>query len=228
MRRVPTVLQAVDLVRDFGGVRALRGVSLELRAGELAGLSGPSGSGKTTLLHLLAAIDTPDAGAVRLLGREVSALSRAGRAALRLAHVGLVFAEHNLAPALTLAENAELPLALAGRADARARALAALERLGLAALARRFPGQVSSGQQQRAAVARALAGEPALLLLDEPTAHLDSEAAGGLVELVAGLVRERGVAALLASHDPAVLARCDRRLALRDGLLAPDAAGAGA
>jgi putative ABC transport system ATP-binding protein len=224
MPAVPPVLQALDLVRDFDGVRALRAVSLALQPGELAGLAGPSGSGKTTLLHLLATIDTPTGGAVRLLGREVSALSRAQRAALRLAHVGLVFAEHNLSPALTLAENVALPLALAERADARARAAAALARLGVGALARRFPDQVSSGQRQRAAVARALAGEPALLLLDEPTAHLDSEAAGALVALVAELVRERGVAALLASHDPAVLARCGRVLRLRDGAL--DEAGA--
>jgi putative ABC transport system ATP-binding protein len=219
MRRVPAILDAADLVRDFGAVRALRGVSLALGPGELVGLSGPSGSGKTTLLHLLATIDTPTAGAVRLLGAEVSRLSRGERAALRLRSVGLVFAEHNLSPVLTLAENVELPLALAGRTDAAARAAAALERLEIGGLGARFPGEASSGQRQRAAVARALAGEPAVLLLDEPTAHLDSAAAAGLVGRVAELVRERRVAALLASHDPVVLARCDRVLVLRDGAL---------
>jgi putative ABC transport system ATP-binding protein len=219
MPPVPAVLDAAGLTRDFGAVRALRAVSLALGAGELVGLSGPSGSGKTTLLHLLATIDTPSAGAVRLLGREVSGLSPGERAALRLRSVGLVFAEHNLSPVLTLGENVELPLALAGRADATARAAAALERLDIGALARRFPGQVSSGQRQRAAVARALAGEPAVLLLDEPTAHLDSSSASGLVAGVSALVRDRGVAALLASHDPAVLGRCDRVLVLRDGVL---------
>jgi len=223
MPTVTPVLAAADLARDFGGVHALRGVSFELRAGELAGLSGPSGSGKTTLLHLLATIDTPTAGGVRLLGREVSRLSRGQRAALRLQHVGLVFADHNLSPALTLAENVELPLALAGRADAAARVRSALERLGVGELAPRFPDQVSSGQRQRAAVARALAGEPAVLLLDEPTAHLDSTAAAALVEEVRALVAERGVAALLASHDPAVLGRCERQLRLRDGQLEADA-----
>jgi putative ABC transport system ATP-binding protein len=219
MPRVPAILDAADLIRDFGTVRALRGVSLALGPGELVGLSGPSGSGKTTLLHLLATIDTPTAGSVRLLGQPVSTLSRGERAALRLRSVGLVFAEHNLSPVLTLAENVELPLALAGRGDAAARAAAALERLEIGGLGGRFPGEVSSGQRQRAAVARALAGEPAVLLLDEPTAHLDSAAAAGLVGRVRELVRERRVAALLASHDPAVLARCDRVLVLRDGAL---------
>jgi putative ABC transport system ATP-binding protein len=221
MRGVPTVLAAAGLSRDFGAVHALRGVSFELAAGELVGLAGPSGSGKTTLLQLLATLDTPSGGAVRLLGREVSALSRGERAALRLGHVGLVFAEHNLSPALTLAENVELPLALAGRpaGERAARVAAALGGLGLGELGGRFPEQVSSGQRQRAAVARALAGEPALLLLDEPTAHLDSASAAALVERVAELVREKGVAALLASHDVAVLARCARVLRLRDGAL---------
>jgi ABC-type lipoprotein export system ATPase subunit len=216
---VTAILDAAGLVRDFGAVRALRGVSLALGPGELVGLSGPSGSGKTTLLHLLATIDTPSGGAVRLLGREVSRLSRGERAALRLRSVGLVFAEHNLSPVLTLAENVELPLALAGRADSGARAEAALGKLDVGALAHRFPAEVSSGQRQRAAVARALAGEPAVLLLDEPTAHLDSAAAAALVGRVAELVRERQVAALLASHDPVVLGRCDRVLVLRDGAL---------
>ncbi|HEX5010233.1 MAG TPA: ABC transporter ATP-binding protein [Planctomycetota bacterium] len=218
---MPTVLAATHLSRSFGAVQALRDVSLELAAGELAGLAGPSGSGKTTLLHLLAAIDTPTGGAVRLLGREVSGLSRGQRAALRLAHVGLVFAEHNLSPALTVAENVELPMALAGRpaAERAARTGAALERLGLGALGGRFPEQLSSGQRQRGALARALAGEPALLLMDEPTAHLDSVSAAGLVERVAELVRERDVAALLASHDPQVLSRCARVITLRDGAL---------
>jgi putative ABC transport system ATP-binding protein len=221
MRGVPTVLAAADLSRDFGAVRALRGVTLELAGGELAGLAGPSGSGKTTLLHLLASIDTPTGGTVRLLDREVSHLSRAQRAALRLSHIGLVFSDHNLSPALTVAENVELPLALAGRAvGERARRVHdALAGLGIGELGGRFPDQLSSGQRQRAAVARALAGEPALLLLDEPTAHLDSAAAAALVERVAELVRVRGVAALLASHDPAVLGRCARVLRLRDGLL---------
>ena len=215
-----TVLEAVDLTRDFGAVHALRGVSLELGAGELVGLSGPSGSGKTTLLHLLATIDTPSGGSVRLAGREVSRLSRGERAALRLRSVGLVFAEHNLSPVLTLGENVELPLALAGRADGAARAAAALGWLGVGELAARYPAEVSSGQRQRAAVARALAGEPEVLLLDEPTAHLDSAAAAALVGRVAELVRERRVAALLASHDAVVLGRCERVIALRDGVLA--------
>jgi len=221
MRGVPTVLAATRLSRDFGAVRALRDVSLELASGELAGLAGPSGSGKTTLLHLLAAIDTPTGGSVRLLGREVSALSRGERAALRLAHVGLVFSEHNLSPALTIAENVELPMALAGRpaGERVQRVGAALAGLGIGELGGRFPEQLSSGQQQRGAVARALAGEPALLLLDEPTAHLDSASAAKLVERVADLVRERGMAALLASHDPQVLSRCARVLSLRDGAL---------
>jgi len=222
------LLEARDLVRTFpagGGssvpVTAVRGISLGVARGELLGLAGPSGSGKTTLLHLLATIDTPSAGCVLLDGKPISALPRAERARLRLARIGLVFSEHNLSPALSVAENVDLPLALAGRPveERRARVAAALDRLGIAQLADRRPDALSSGEQQRAAIARAVAGEPAVLLADEPTAHLDAATTDVLLEALVALVAERGLAAVITSHDERVLQRCTRVLRLADGRL---------
>jgi len=204
-------------------VEVVRGVDLDVFPGEMVVVAGPSGSGKTTLLHLLATIDTPTAGEVILDGRAVGALSAGGRADLRLARVGLVFAERNLSPALTSAENVDLPLALRGvpTKERAARVAAVLERVGVAAVADRFPEALASGEHQRVALARAIAGGPALLVADEPTSHLDSAAAASLLDLLAELVRERGMAAVVASHDERVFARADRVLRLRDGVIEP-------
>jgi putative ABC transport system ATP-binding protein len=222
------ILEARSVSRTFtprgGGapVAAVRAVSLAVFPGELVVVAGPSGSGKTTLLHLLAAIDTPTAGQILIEGTEVGALTPKARAETRLKRLGLLFSEHNLCPALTAAENVDLPLALAGLAapERAERVAAAHERLGVARLARRFPDALSSGEQQRVAMARAVAGTPAALVADEPTAHLDSEAAAALLELLQGLVAERGMAAVIASHDPAVVARASRVVRLRDGAAA--------
>ncbi len=219
------LLDARGVGRSFPGrgrapdTAALADVDLAVRRGELLALAGPSGSGKTTLLHLLATIDTPTRGEVRLLGEPVAGLTRAARARLRLRHVGLVFAEHNLSPALTAAENVDLPLALRRfSTEERARRTRdALARLGVDALAERRPDELSSGEQQRVALARAIAGDPALLVADEPTVHLDSEAARGLLDLLAELVAERDLAAIVATHDEQLLGRASRVVRLRDG-----------
>ena len=218
------VLEARGVSRTFterGGaaVHAVRAVSATIHPGELVVVAGPSGSGKTTLLHLLAAIDTPTSGAIFIERTDTARLAPRGKAELRLRRLGLLFSEHNLSPALTAAENVDLPLALRGvnATERRARVMAALDRLGIARLAGRFPDALSTGEQQRVAMARAIAGDPAALVADEPTAHLDSEAGAALLDLLQALVRERSMAAVVASHDPAVIARADRVIRLRDG-----------
>ncbi|HEY2988947.1 MAG TPA: ABC transporter ATP-binding protein [Candidatus Binatia bacterium] len=219
------ILEARAVSRTFtprgGGtpVEAVRGVSVAVFPGELVVVAGPSGSGKTTLLHLLAAIDSPTTGTVLIEGAEVGRLTRKAQAATRLQRLGLLFSEHNLSPALTVAENVDLPLALRGLAAAERaqRVESALSRLGVGRLSRRFPDALSTGEQQRVAIARAVAGDPAALIADEPTAHLDSEAAEGLLQLLQDLVAERGMAAVVASHDPAVIQRAGRVVRLRDG-----------
>jgi putative ABC transport system ATP-binding protein len=219
------VVAASGLVRTFAprgdgaALTALRGVDVEVRRGEMVAIAGPSGSGKTTLLHLLAAIDTPTSGRVTLDGRDVAALSAAERADLRLRSVGLVFAERNLSPALTAAENVDLPLALRGDSarGRRDRVAAVLARVGASALADRFADGLSSGEHQRVALARAIAGGPALLVADEPTSHLDSAGAHALLALLVELVAEAGMAAVVASHDDRVLRRAHRVVTLRAG-----------
>lgn len=219
------VIEARSLCRTFlprgGGtpVQAVREVSLALHPGEIIAIAGPSGSGKTTLLQLLAAIDSPTSGDLLIEGGRTNDLMRAEKAQIRLRRLGLVFSEHNLSPALTAAENVDLPLALMGlnRAERARRVDATLARLGVAGLARRFPDGLSSGEQQRVAVARAVAGDPAALIADEPTVHLDSDAARSFLDLLAELVVERRMAAIVASHDPAVIERAHRVIRLRDG-----------
>jgi putative ABC transport system ATP-binding protein len=224
---VPAAVSARRLVRTFaprgGGadVRVIRGIDLDVLPGELVVVAGPSGSGKTTLLHLLATIDTPTSGDVTLDGHAVAAMSPARRADLRLRRVGLVFAERNLSPALTVAENVDLPLALRGvpAPERAARVAAMLERVGTSALADRFPESLSSGEHQRVALARAIAGEPALLVADEPTSHLDSAAATSLLTLITQLVAGRGMAAVVASHDERALRVAHRVVRLSDGVV---------
>ncbi|WP_018112273.1 ABC transporter ATP-binding protein [Thermus igniterrae] len=200
---------------------ALRGVDLRLEAGEFTALVGPSGSGKSTLLHILAGLDLPTEGEVWVGGVRLDRLSRAERARFRLEHVGLVFQAYNLLPVLTALENAAFVLELRGlsRPERERRAMAALEALGLADKAGRFPRQLSGGEQQRVAVARALAAEPLLVLADEPTANLDSKTGLALIERMQALNEERGVTFLFSTHDPRLLAHVKRIVRLEDGRL---------
>lgn len=199
-------------------VKALEGVSIRLVAGEMLGVSGPSGCGKSTLLNLIGLCDRPTSGSVEIAGEAVDFANESRLAVLRRSRLGYVFQYFNLLPTLSALENVALSLMLngAGYDDARARSEAALRGIGLGDRLAHMPGELSGGQMQRVAVARALVHEPKLVLADEPTGNLDS-AAG---EEVLGLLREaadRGTAVVLVSHNGAALARCDRVVELRDG-----------
>jgi putative ABC transport system ATP-binding protein len=219
------IVQLENLTRDYGcgplAVAALRGVDLTITSGEFAALAGPSGSGKTTLLHLVAGLDRPTSGRVRVAGAEVTAMSGAELSNLRLRRIGFVFQSYSLIPVLTAYENAEYVLALQGvpRRERRERVMADLRTVGLAGLENRFPGALSGGQQQRVAVARAIAHRPALVLADEPTANLDSVTAGGLLDLMAALNRDEGITFLFSTHDRELMRRAGRLIRLRDGLV---------
>ncbi|ROR34145.1 ABC transporter ATP-binding protein [Inmirania thermothiophila] len=218
-------LEAEGLVKRYPDAGALRTVldrvSLRLEPGETVAVTGPSGSGKSTLLHLLAGLETPDGGTVRLLGQDLAGLGEAARSRLRRRHVGFVHQFFHLLPTLTVEENVRLPLELdgvdAGRARRRARAL--LAAVGLAARAGDFPEQLSGGEQQRVAIARALAPHPAVVLADEPTGNLDPAAAAGVLDLLEAAVREHGAALVLVTHSAEAAARAGRVLALRGGRL---------
>ena len=220
-----------DLTRAYGTgeaeVRALVGVNLEVAAGELVAVMGPSGSGKTTLLSLAGGLDAPTSGNVVVEGVHLSELSRRALARLRRTSIGYVFQDYNLIPALTAGENVSLPLELDGMRAARARKLAerALAEVGLDGLAARFPEEMSGGQRQRTAIARALIGERRLVLADEPTGALDSQTS----EAVLRLLRTRcdaGAAGILVTHEPRYAAYADRTVYLRDGRIVGEVGGA--
>ncbi len=231
------ILEARGLTKTYHlGEENVVGVmeaSLTLEKGAFAVLAGPSGSGKTTLLNLLGLLDTPDAGTLVFEGTDVATLDERGRARLRRERLGFVFQAHQLVPVLSAEENVALALWIRKLPDdeCRARARAALAAVGLAGLEARRPDSLSGGQRQRVAVARAIVGEPALVLADEPTASLDSETAGRLLDLFARIHEDHGVAFLFSSHDPRIVERASRRLRLSDGRIAADeraTAGAGA
>ncbi len=222
------LLSAKGLTRIYAaGEERVVGVeeaTLALGAGELAVLAGPSGSGKTTLLNLLGLLDRPDAGRLTLLGEDVSGLDDRGRARLRREKLGFVFQSHQLVPVLSAEENVALALWIRGlpEAECTGRARSALAAVGLAGLEGRRPDAMSGGQRQRVAVARAIVGEPALVLADEPTASLDSETAARLLDLFDELHARRGIAFLFSSHDPRIVERVPRRIRLVDGRIASD------
>jgi putative ABC transport system ATP-binding protein len=205
---------------DGSAVHALRGVTLAVRAGEFLAIVGPSGSGKSTLLHLMGGVDLPTAGEVRLFGQPTHRLSDAALSALRLRRVGFVFQRFFLLPMLTLAENVLLPMLEAGvpPREREARVAALLRYVGLEGRARHLPGQLSGGELQRGAIARALANGPALLLADEPTGELDQETGRQVADLL-GRVHAAGVAVVVVTHNPELAARAPRVLTIRDGVL---------
>jgi len=202
-------------------VPALRGVDLELRGGEMLALSGPSGSGKSTLLNLAGLIDQPDEGRIEIGGRSVERLDVTAATLLRRDAIGFVFQGFNLVPVMTVAENVDFPLLLAGLTarDRRHRVAAMLEAVGLAEHAEHRPDALSGGQRQRVAIARALIKHPTLVIADEPTASLDSHTADQVLELMREQGHAHGAAFLIATHDARLLGRCDRSLRLSDGLI---------
>ena len=213
------VLTGIDLHKAFGATAALRGASLTVRAGEVVAVMGPSGSGKSTLLHCLAGILRPDAGLVRYRDVDVTGLSDAGRSALRRRDFGFVFQFGQLVPELTCLQNVALPLRLArtGRREAERAAAEWLERLDVADVAGKRPGETSGGQGQRVAVARALVGRPSVVFADEPTGALDSLNGERVMELLVEAARESGAAVVLVTHEPRVAAYADREVVVRDG-----------
>lgn len=221
------VLKAEGLAKRFGALEALRGVSFEIRAGESVCVWGPSGAGKSTLLHLAGLMAAPTAGTLTLFGRAVSTLDDDARARLRNERIGFLFQFHHLLPDLSLLENVMIPLLIRRRSrpEAAARASALLERLGLAARVDHRPAEASGGEQQRAALARALAGEPGLVLADEPTGNLDRGVGREVEALLREEVKARGAALVVVTHDEGLAAQADRRLVLVDGRLVDAGAG---
>ena len=205
-------------------VRAIAGIDLQIRAGEYCSVMGPSGSGKSTLLNLIALLDRPSSGQYLLNGEDVTTLSDDELAAVRNRTIGFVFQSFHLIARLTAAENVELPLTLAGLAprERAPRVAAALAALGLESRAGHRPAELSGGQRQRVAIARATIMRPPLLLADEPTGNLDSQAGAQVVEILERLHHEEGVTLLMVTHDPAIGQRATRRLRIGDGRVAAD------
>lgn len=215
----PNLLEAVDLSVSFGSTDALVGLSMEIQAGEFVAVVGSSGSGKSTLLQCLAGIVRPTSGAVFAGGEQMDQWSDRARSEWRLSNIGLVFQFGDLLPELSLADNVRLPLLLAGvdTQFAAERANEVLNQLGVLGVADRRPGQVSGGQLQRAAVARALVHSPAVVLADEPTGALDSTTGQLVLEALMEAARERGSAVMLVTHEARLSSYCDREIVMQDG-----------
>jgi len=222
-RSIGPIVEAVGLTKqvesDGRTLRIVDNVSLSVFPGESIAIVGVSGSGKSTLLGLLAGLDTPTAGSVRLDGEDLTRLDEDGRAAVRARSLGFVFQSFQLLPALTALENVMLPLELAGDSGARAKAETLLQRVGLGERLTHYPKQLSGGEQQRVALARAFICNPKLLLADEPTGNLDAATGEHIVELMFELNRERGATLVLVTHDESISRRCSRTLRLAGGRL---------
>jgi putative ABC transport system ATP-binding protein len=217
------VVDVVGVVKEYHrgkiAVSALNGVDLTVGKGEVVGIVGPSGSGKTTLLNLIGGLDRPTRGRVSVDGVDLSRLDDGGLAGYRLRRVGFIFQFYNLIPTMTALENVELPLSLAGvpKLERAGRASALMETVGLGSRTGHMPDELSGGEQQRVAVARALANNPSVVLGDEPTGDLDSKSAEALMELIISLRKQREATFILVTHDPIVVAHCDRSYSVRDG-----------
>lgn len=200
-----------------GPVTILRGIDLDIHAGETVSMVGPSGAGKSTLMMVMAGLERPSSGSVRVAGRELTRLDEDSLALFRRDHVGIVFQAFHLVPTMTALENVAIPLEFAGREDAFQRAEAELKAVGLGHRLQHYPGQLSGGEQQRVALARALVPEPALLLADEPTGNLDGATGKQIIELMFALSAERGATLVLITHDTDLAGRCARQIHVDDG-----------
>jgi putative ABC transport system ATP-binding protein len=216
-----TTIAAAGLVRRYGegdaAVHALRGVSIDIPAGQFCAVMGPSGSGKSTLMHLLAGLDRPTAGTVHVAGEEVSSMKDKALTALRREHIGFVFQSFNLLPTLTAEENIVLPMVIAGRKPAKDQLEALLSRVGLTERRGHKPSEMSGGQQQRVAIARALLGAPSVLFADEPTGNLDSSSGRDVLGLLRDAVDLDGQTTVMVTHDAHAAAMADRVVVLADG-----------
>lgn len=226
MRSATSVVEAVEITRSLPlgteTISILRGLSFTIERGEWVALTGPSGSGKSTLLGILAGLDTPTSGTIRIDGTDISHLSESRLARLRNATIGVVFQSFNLIAALTALENVEAPLHVhSSRRSARSAARGMLDRVGLSDRLNHRPHQLSGGQQQRVAIARALVTKPALLVADEPTGNLDTSTGARVLDLIAELRRELSITVVVATHDPDVASRADRILNIVDGRITP-------
>ncbi len=222
------LVQVRDLAREYtmgrGAVHALRGVSFDVEQGEWVAIVGPSGCGKSTLLNLLGAVDTPAAGSLTIAGERIDRLGDAAATSFRLRRIGFVFQRFYLMPALSAAENVELPMAEARvpREERRSRVAELLGYVGLGGRAGHRPSQLSGGEQQRVAIARALANRPALLLADEPTGELDAATGLEMIDLFRRLNRD-GTTIIVVTHDAQMAAAAARRIQMRDGAIVPEA-----
>ena len=217
---------ATAVTRRYGdgesAVDALRGVTLEVPAGQFTAVMGPSGSGKSTLMHLLAGLDTPSSGTVEIGGEDITTMSDKQLTKLRRKHIGFVFQQFNLLPTLTAEENILLPLSIAGRKPPKADLEALLTRVGLEDRRRHRPSQMSGGQQQRVAIARALISAPTVLFADEPTGNLDSASGNEILALLREAVELDGQTTLMVTHDPRAAATADRVVFIADGRIVAD------
>jgi len=208
-----------EVTTSEGVLRILDDINLTVIDGEALAIIGPSGSGKSTLLGILAGLDTPSAGVVRVNGEDITAMTEEGRAAMRARYVGFVFQSFHLLPSLTALENVSLPLELRGDTSATDIARSYLDRVGLTARLSHYPRQLSGGEQQRVALARAFASRPRILFADEPTGNLDTVTGKTINDLLFQLNREEGTTLLLVTHEATLASRCHRRVTLKGGLL---------
>jgi putative ABC transport system ATP-binding protein len=225
-----TVVQATGLTKVYGegstAVEALRGVSIDVKAGELVAVMGPSGSGKSTLMHILAGLDTPTEGTVTVAGTEINGLADSKLTRLRRQHIGFVFQFFNLLPMLTAEDNVLLPVSIAGETPDRQWLEQLLKETGLADRRSHRPSELSGGQQQRVALARALVTRPTILFADEPTGNLDSKTGGEILDLLRTSVNAYGQTMVMVTHEPRAAVIADRVLFLADGLIVQERRGA--
>jgi putative ABC transport system ATP-binding protein len=208
---------SLTLGEGASSVHVLKGITLDIAAGETAGIVGPSGSGKSTLLMVLAGLERIDAGSIAIAGENLTKMSEDQLAAFRGRNVGIVFQSFHLIPNMTALENVAVPLELAGRTDAFEIAERELTEVGLKDRLTHYPGELSGGEQQRVAIARALAPSPRLLIADEPTGNLDQATGKQISDMLFTKAAERGMTLMLVTHDPALAARCSRQIAIRSG-----------